>query len=162
MTPPTATSKICAARWLWLFVVTYVIHIAEEHWGGEGYSTHLLQTKGVYMSPSRFLVVQVIGIALMVAGALIAKRLKFPNAMAIILGAAVLGNAITHIVNSLRTLKYEPGLISAVVIWIPLGLFSIIYFRRYVLNARRFWTSIAIGIGINVAIAVITMRGGKL
>lgn len=162
MTPPTVTSKICAARWLWLFVVTYVIHIAEEYWGGEGYSAHLLQTKGVYMSPSRFLFVQAIGIALMVAGVLIAKRLKFPNAMAIILGAAVLGNAITHIVNSLRTLKYEPGLISAVVIWIPLGLFSIIYFRRYLLNARRFWVSIAIGIGINVAIAVITLRGGQL
>lgn len=162
MTPPTATSEICAARWLWLFVLTYVIHVAEEYWGGEGYSAHLLHSRGVYMSPSRFLVVQAIGIALMAAGVLIAKRLKFPNAMAIILGAAVLGNAITHIVNSLRTLKYEPGLISAVVIWVPLGLFSIIYFKRYVLNARRFWVSIAIGIGINVAIAVITLRGGQL
>jgi hypothetical protein len=114
------------------------------------------------MSPSRFLVLQAIGIALMATGVFIAKRFKFPNAMTIILGAAVLGNAITHIVNSLRTLKYEPGLISAVVVWVPLGLFSILYFRRYVLNARRFWVSIAIGIGINVVIGVITLRGAKL
>jgi hypothetical protein len=156
------TSTISSAHCLWLFVITYVIHIAEEYWGGEGYSAHLLQSRGVYMSPSRFLVLQAIGIALMATGVFIAKRFKFPNAMTIILGAAVLGNAITHIVNSLRTLKYEPGLISAVVVWVPLGLFSILYFRRYVLNARRFWVSIAIGIGINVVIGVITLRGAKL
>ncbi len=88
------TSKIPATQWLWLFVLTYVIHIAEEFWGGEGYSAHLLKNRGVYMSPTRFLVAQAIGTALMAAGVLIANRLKFPNAMAVIFGAAVLGNAI--------------------------------------------------------------------
>ena len=156
------TSKIPSVPWLWLFVITYVVHIAEEYWGGEGYSAHLLRTKGVYMSPLRFLIVQAIGVALMVVGVLIAKRLRFPNALAIIYGATVLGNAVTHMVNSLRTFEYEPGLISSIVVWLPLGLFTILYFRHYVLNAKRFWISIAIGVGINVAIAVITMRGGRL
>ena len=156
------TSKIPSVPWLWLFVITYVLHIAEEYWGGEGYSAYLLRTKGVYMSPSRFLIVQGIGVVLMIAGVLIAKRLRFPNALAIIYAATVLGNAVTHIVNSLRTFEYEPGLISSIVVWLPLGLFTILYFRHYVLNARRFWISIAIGVGINVAIAAITMRGGRL
>ena len=156
------TSKIPSVPWLWLFVVTYVIHIAEEYWGGDGYSAHLLRTKGVFMSPSRFLIVQAVGVALMIVGVLIAKRLRFPNALAIIYAATVLGNAVTHMVNSLRTSAYEPGLISSIVVWLPLGLFTILYFRHYVLNARRFWISIAIGVGINVAIAVITMRGGRL
>ena len=157
-----ATSKIPADQWLWLFVVTYVIHIAEEYWGGEGYSAHLLKHKGVYMSPTRFLIVQAIGTALMVTGVLIAKRLKFPNALAVIFGTAVLVNALTHLVNSLRLMAYEPGLVSGIIIWIPLGLFSIIYFRRRVLNQKRFWLSIAIGIVINVAIAIITLRGGTI
>ena len=148
--------------WLWLFVITYVVHIAEEYWGGEGYSAHLLRTKGVYMSPSRFLIVQAIGVVLMIAGVLIARRPRFPNALAIIYGATVLGNAATHIVNALRTLEYEPGLISAIVMWLPLGLFTILYFKRYVLNAKRFWISIAIGFAINLVIAVLTMRGGRL
>ena len=154
--------KIPPALWLWLFVVTYVIHIAEEYWGGEGYSAHLLESKGVYMSPARFLIVQAIGLALMAVGVLIAKRLRFPNALAIIYGATVLGNASNHVVNALRTLEYEPGLVSAIVIWLPLGLFTILYFRRYVHNATRFWISIGIGIAINVVIGVITMRGGRL
>ncbi|HKO43413.1 MAG TPA: HXXEE domain-containing protein [Pyrinomonadaceae bacterium] len=156
------TSKISSVPWLWLFVITYVIHIAEEYWGGDGYSAHLLRTKGVYMSSSRFLVVQGIGVALMIAGVLIAKRLRFPNALAIIYAATVLGNAVTHMFNSLRTSAYEPGLISSIVVWVPLGLFTILYFRHYVLNARRFWISIAIGVGINVVIGIITMRGGRL
>jgi len=156
------TSKIPSVPWLWLFVVTYVIHILEEFWGGEGYSAHLLRTKGVFMSPSRFLIVQAIGVMLMIVGVLIAKRLRFPNALAIIYAATVLGNAVTHMVNPLRTFDYEPGLISSIVIWVPLGVFTILYFRHYVLNARRFWISIAIGLGINLAIGVITMRGGRL
>ena len=156
------TSKIPSVLWLWLFVITYVIHIAEEYWGGEGYSAHLLRAKGVYMPPARFLIVQAIGVGFMIAGVLIAKRLRFPNALAIIYGATVLGNAVTHIINSLRTFEYEPGLISSIVVWLPLGLFTILYFRHYVKNARRFWISIAIGLGINVVIAVITMRGGRL
>ena len=156
------TSKIPSVPWLWLFVITYVVHIAEEYWGGEGYSAHLLRTKGVYMPPARFLIVQAIGVGLMIAGVLIAKRLRFPNALAIIYGATVLGNAVTHMVNSLRSFEYEPGLISSIVVWVPLGLFTILYFRHYVMNTKRFWISIAIGVGINVAIAVITMRGGRL
>ena len=156
------TSKIPSVPWLWLFVITYVIHIAEEYWGGDGYSAHLLRTKGVYMSPSRFLIVQAIGVGLMVVGVLIAKRFRFPNSLAIIYAATVLGNAVTHMFNSLRTSAYEPGLISSILVWVPLGLFTILYFRHYVLNARRFWISIAIGVGINVAIGIITMRGGRL
>ncbi len=156
------TSNIPVVPWLSLFVITYVIHIAEEYWGGEGYSAHLLETKGVYMSPSRFLIVQAIGVALMAAGVLIAKRLRFPNALAVIYGATVLGNAVTHIVSSLRAFEYEPGLISSIVVWIPLGLFTILYFRRYMLNAKRFWISIAIGVAINLVIGVITIRGGRL
>ncbi|MDQ3172961.1 MAG: hypothetical protein M3Q91_04515 [Acidobacteriota bacterium] len=42
--------------------VTYLLHIAEEYWGGEGYSAYLLKLRGVQLSPTRFLVVQAIGI----------------------------------------------------------------------------------------------------
>ena len=146
----------------WLILLTYLIHIAEEYWGAEGYSAHLLKTKGVYMSPSRFLIVQAIGVALMAAGILVAKRLRFSTGMAVIFGATILGNAVTHLVSSLRTFKYEPGLISSILIWVPLGLFTILYFRHRVMNAKRFWISIAIGVGINVVIAVITLRGARL
>jgi len=162
MNPARSPSDKGVSLVSWLILLTYLIHIAEEYWGGEGYSAYLLKTKGVYMTPSRFLIVQAIGVVLMAASILIAKRLNFRNGMAVILGATIFGNAATHIVSSLRTFKYEPGLLSSILIWVPLGLCTILYFRRQVLNAKRFWISIAIGIGINVVIAIITLRGGRL
>jgi hypothetical protein len=162
MTAEPNTSRISASRWLWLFPITYLIHVAEEFWGGEGYSAHLMKTKGVSMSPTRFLAVQAIGTALMAAGIILAKRFRFPNMMVVILGAIVLGNALTHSISASRRQAYEPGLVSAILIWMPLGLFSLIYFRRFVLNQTRFWIAVIVGIGVNVVIGVITMRGGKL
>ena len=74
----------------------------------------------------------------------------------------VLVNALTHILNSLRTLSYEPGLLSSIIIWLPLGVYTLVHFRQYVMNEKRYWISIGIGVGVNVVIAVITMRGGRL
>ena len=162
MTSEPKTSRISASRWLWLFPITYLIHVAEEFWGGEGYSAHLMRTKGVSMSPARFLAVQAIGTALMAVGIIVAKRLRFPNMMVVMMGAIVLGNALTHSISAFRRQAYEPGLISAILIWMPLGLFSLIYFRRFVMNQTRFWIAVIVGIGVNVVIAVITMRGGRI
>ena len=45
--------------WSWLFPLSYLIHIAEEYWGGEGYPAYLLRLRGVHMSTARFLAAQV-------------------------------------------------------------------------------------------------------
>lgn len=76
--------------WSWLFPITYLLHIAEEYWGGEGYSAYLLRLRGVQLSPPRFLLVQAIGLALMIAGIILARRLQFPNLLSVVLGAVVL------------------------------------------------------------------------
>jgi hypothetical protein len=148
--------------WLWLIPITYLIHIAEEYWGGEGYSAHLLRTKGVYFSPTRFLVAQAIGALLMFLGVIVARWLKFPNFMMIVMATIVLVNSLTHTVNGARSLTYEPGFLSSVFIWLPLGIYLLLRFKRYVSRERLYWAGITIGIGVNVVIAVITMRGGRL
>ena len=151
-----------ARSWLWLFPTTYLLHILEEFYGGEGYTAHLLRTRGVYMSPTKFLVSQTVGTALMILGVVLAKKFKFVNSMIIIMGTVVLVNASTHIVNSLRALEYEPGLLSSIVVWLPLGLFTLIKFKPLVINRRRYWICILIGLLINVAIAVFSRRGGRI
>src|SRR2546428_13091977 len=96
--------------WLWLFPATYLIHIAEEYWGGEGYSAYLFRLRGVHLSPTRFLAVQAMGFALVVAGVVISRQLKFPEYMTVILGALVLSNGITHTITALWDGGYGPGL----------------------------------------------------
>jgi hypothetical protein len=51
-------------------------------------------------------------------------------------------------------------LISGVLIWIPFGLATLIRFRNS-MRTSRYWLYLGIGVGINAAIAVITLKGGK-
>jgi hypothetical protein len=145
----------------WLMPLTYLIHIAEEYWGGEGYPAYIYRLRGVYLPPSRFLLAQAIGFVLVVLAVILARQFNFPTMMLVILSTTVMGNALTHIVSALPTLSYNPGLLSSVLIWLPLGIFVLVRFKREV-SPQRYWLAIAIGIGINVAINVITMRGGRL
>jgi hypothetical protein len=145
----------------WLIPITYLLHIAEEYWGGEGYPAYIYRLRGVHLSPTRFLVVQAIGLVLVTIGIVLARQFNFPTMMLVILATTVMGNGLTHTFNALQTLSYNPGLLSSVLIWIPMGIFVLVRFKRE-MNSQRYWTALAIGVGINVAIGVITVRGGRL
>ena len=80
------SSDTTTTIWSWLFPVTYLIHIAEEYWGGGGYSAYLLRLRGVHLSPTRFLLAQSIGVILVVVGIMLARRFNFPHMMLVILG----------------------------------------------------------------------------
>ena len=154
-------SILSTTSWLWLFPMTYVVHIAEEYWGGEGYSAYLLRLRGVQLSPTRFLAVQAMDFALVVAGVVISRQLKFPEYMMIILGALVLSNGITHTITALWDGGYGPGLLSSVLLWIPLGVVTLLRMYGHVSHGRLA-TGVAIGFGINGIVALVALRGGRL
>ena len=147
--------------WLWVFPITYLIHIAEEYWGGEGYPAYILRLRGVHMSTTRFLVAQSLGVFLVTIGVILARRFNFPQMMLIILGAIVLVNGITHSVTALGIRRYGPGLWSSIFIWMPLGIFTLLRFKNGV-SGRKYWIAIAIGVGVNVVVGILTMRGGRI
>ena len=145
----------------WVFPATYLIHIAEEYWVGEGYPAYILRLRGVHMSTTRFLLAQGVGFVLVTIGILLARRFKFPQMMLVILGTIVLVNGITHTVTALSIMSYGPGLWSSIFIWMPLGLFTIWRFRNAV-TRKKYWIAIAIGVGVNVVVGILTMRGGRI
>ncbi len=147
--------------WLWVFPITYLIHIAEEYWGGEGYPAYILRLRGVHMSTARFMVAQSVGVVLVTVGVILARRFNFPQMMLIILGSIVLVNGITHTVTALSIMSYGPGLWSSIFIWMPLGIFTLLHFRNAV-SRKRYWIAIAIGVGVNVVVGILTMRGGRV
>jgi Na+-translocating ferredoxin:NAD+ oxidoreductase RnfE subunit len=81
--------------------------------------------------------------------------------MLVILGATVLINGLTHLITSISIWSYGPGLYTSIFIWIPLGLVTLIR-AKSIVSKRNYWMAIAIGIGINVVIGVLTMRGARL
>ena len=145
----------------WIFPLSYLLHIAEEYWGGEGYSAYLWRIRGVHLSPARFWVAQMIGVALIVSGIVIARRLEFPNFMLVLIGSIVLINGITHTVTAITEGGYGPGLFSSLFVWIPLGLFTLVYFRNRCIK-WKYWMAIGIAIAVNLVVGIITMRGARL
>ena len=150
-----------ALSWLALFPLTYLAHIAEEYWGGEGYSIYLFKNYGVELSAQRFLILQGVGLLLMLAGILLAASLRFPNTMLAILGAIVLSNGLVHAMRSIVSAHYGPGLVTAIAVWIPLGCATLISLWDR-MNIGRFLICATIGAAISFVVEVIAMRGGKI
>jgi hypothetical protein len=145
----------------WLFPLTYLIHVAEEYWCGEGYPAYILRVRGVQLSNTRFLVAQTLGTLMMAAGILLARRFNFPHMMLIIMASTVLVNGLTHTMTSVSNRIYAPGVLSSALIWIPLSVFCLMHFKKD-LSTKRYLTGATIGLGVNVLIFVITMRGARL
>jgi len=153
-------SNTLTTLWFWLFPITYLLHLVEEYWGGEGYSAYLLRVRGVQLSPTRFLLVQAIGLTLMIVGIILARRFQFPNLLSVILGAVLLVNGITHTILSLAHSEYVPGLITSILLWIPLGIVTLLRFRRTMRKAR-YWLCVALGVAISVVIELVTSKAGQ-
>src|SRR2546423_15720335 len=87
--------------WLALFPLTYLIHCAEEYWGGEGYPAYLFRLRGVELSTARFIGFQIMGLVLFIAAGVIARNLNFPEFMIVVLAGLVLSNGMTHSLTAL-------------------------------------------------------------
>src|SRR5262245_21895634 len=90
-------SDTATVWWLSLFPLTYLIHIVDEYWSGDGYPTHLVNTYGIELSPLRFIALQALGLALMIVGIVFAVAFSFPNTLLAILSGVVFVNSLIHI-----------------------------------------------------------------
>ena len=152
---------ISPSLWLALFPISFIIHFAEEYWGGEGYPAYLLRLRGVGISNARFLVLQAVGLLLLVAAGVIATLLRFPELMITILGAFILANSLSHSITAWSHGGYGPGLVTSMLLWMPFGVMTlIIMYQR--LSTPRFLIGALTGFAINGLIAVITLRGGRI
>ncbi|HEX8180791.1 MAG TPA: HXXEE domain-containing protein [Pyrinomonadaceae bacterium] len=147
--------------WPWLFPVTYLVHIAEEYWGGAGFSAHAAQERGINFPPRRFLLLTGLGGLLMIAGITLAQSLKFPQLLLVIFGTVVLINSLSHSLSSLRKGKYNPGLISAVLLWLPLGAITLFSLRSG-MTGQRYACAVAIGISIHAVVSWLALRGERV
>src|SRR5882672_10599388 len=139
--------------WLALFPISYLIHFVEEFWGGEGYHAYLFRLRGVHLSPTRFVAFQAMGFVLFVAAGVISRQLKFPEFMIVVLGGLVLCNGITHTITALWAGGYGPGLLSSVLLWIPLGALTMVLMYGRMPPGRQALAA-AIGFSINGIVAL--------
>ena len=141
-------------RSLWLFPFTYFLHIFEEWWAD--FPAHLLRTQGVVLSQERFVGLQSFGLVLMVVGIVLSRKLRFPYQMRAILATLVIGNSISHVLGSVSFGGYEPGLLTSVFLWLPLGTLSLLHSWQR-MNVRRLFLCAAIGLAISFAVKLFTI-----
>ncbi|HET6892925.1 MAG TPA: HXXEE domain-containing protein [Pyrinomonadaceae bacterium] len=156
MTVPTLPGKEYKF-WPWLFPITYAIHIAEELYGGEGYSAYLERLRGIHITHGKFMLAHGIGLVLMVFGILLARRLNFPNLFNVVLGTTVLVNSFTHTIQTLYHGEYVPGLVTGLLIWLPLGVATLVWFKKS-LSSVRYLLSMVLGVGINVVVELLILK----
>jgi hypothetical protein len=147
--------------WLALFPASYIIHFAEELWCGEGYPAYLYRLRGVRMTTRRFVVLQALGFIFFLVASVVSYSFGFPQLMISILSGFFFCNGLSHTITAIWDRRYGPGLIASIALWMPLGVISM-YFLIGQMSNLRLIVGLAIGLVINGAIALFTMRGGKL
>lgn len=121
---------------LWLYPVTYVVHLAEELWISQGY-VNWMRLHGSPISEEVFVIGNAVGLLLMICGTWLATHHPDYEWIAMALAFAVLLNTGHHLTASFATHSYSPGLGSAFVLWMPLGLLTLV--RAWYQASRRAW-----------------------
>lgn len=147
-----------AARvWLFLFPATYALHALEELFAAGGFNNWIARFSGAPMPREVFIELNVTFWLVMTALIIIAF-LSSTFAPVTALAALILLNAMLHTVTSIITASYSPGLITAIVLWLPLSLYALQRTRR-MLPAASFWVAVAIGVLFQAGLAWIVLSG---
>jgi hypothetical protein len=143
--PETSTQS----RRLWVFLLVYPLHIIEEIRG-------VGATNGINLSPKLFFILSGAACLLLAIGILLAQRFRFPQLLEITLGTVFVLNGLSHITNSVVIRGYDAGLITGTVIFIPLGVTTLVRLRKSMPRIRYF-AGIALGLvaqGIAMILAI--------
>lgn len=144
----------------YLHLPAYLLHQFEEH-DGDRFRLHFNRTIGrgfEVLSPGAVFVTNVVVVWLLLVGALYAACWLHPG-WSLIAVYLVLVNAFVHLVHALLFRSYNPGLATALLLFLPLGLVSLRTLDA-MQEASRFQhsASLALGLLIHVAILVQVRR----
>lgn len=143
-----------ASLWVWLFPGTYAIHLVEEAYGGEGFGNWARHLVGRSVRPLPFWIVScalwlLMAVAVVVPGPP-AYRLLLMSALGCIVGS----NAIVHLVGTLVTRVYSPGLVTGLLCWLPLGTAAL--WRSWQTGPQAlWWLGVVAGVAVHGCVAIV-------
>jgi hypothetical protein len=121
------------ARWhyrdpllVWLFPLSYAGHLVEETLAGEGLRFWLGRLGPAPLSLTGFVLLNAVAMTAFIAGAMIATRRQGTGWPVIAMATLVLLNALLHVLGTLVTRTYSPGLVTSVVLYVPLGALTVL------------------------------------
>lgn len=145
--------------WAWLFPVTYLVHIVEEYWGG--FPVWISRFWGIESSSANFLAWNGAAWALMMLGVSLVLKTKSYRWLLVGFGTVVVINGAAHIIGSIVTRSYSPGLISGLLLFIPLGAITLIRAWKKV-NRRTLRAGITIGILMHAVVVLLAFGFARI
>jgi hypothetical protein len=137
---------------VWLFPATYILHLCEEYFVAGGFPLWADRRLRLHFSDAEFVAWSALALSLMCLGAWLASRDSKFRFIEIALAVAVLGNVLTHVLGSLTTRTYSPGLLTGVALWIPVGVYSLQ--RAWAVSTRK---ARIVGVYIGLSVVLVTM-----
>jgi hypothetical protein len=104
---------------VWLFIPAYAAHILEE-WIG-GFPEWLAVITGSPLPRPAFIVINALALLVMIVAGYAATRTESRGWMAVAIATATFLNGTLHILGSLATGSYSPGLFTGFVLYLPLS-----------------------------------------
>ncbi len=154
VTPDTshATADSLVGPWLLLFPATFLVHIAEEYWGG--LPALASELTGVEVPQAAFLGANALFWILMTAAVVLVLRQPSRALLVISLATIIVINVVLHICGALLTARYSPGLVSGVVLWLPLAIVALARGHRAI-SGRSFRSGVLIGVVAHMLVPLV-------
>ena len=141
------------AALLWLIPPAYMAHLAEEWWGGPGFPAWVALVAGRPLPPGAFLGINAVALVFLLVGLRAASRRESAGWIAIAVATVLSLNAVLHLAGSVLTRTYSPGLITGIVLYLPLGQLLLIRALHQV-EPARFIRGVAAGLAIHGVVIV--------
>ena len=146
-------------NWAWLFPASYLVHILEEYWGG--FPAWIARFWGVESSSSNFLSWNGGALVMMTVGVMLVLKTKSYRWLLVSFGTVVLINGLVHAIASVVTMSYSPGLVSGLLLFVPLGAITLLRAREKV-NRRTFRAGIIVGVLMHMVVVLLAFGFAKI
>lgn len=134
---PNTNEESFVGLWIILFPATYLVHIAEEFWGR--FPAWATEHTGLAISDVAFVAANAFFWFLMVGAVVTVLRRRSLALIIISLATIITINATLHFATSLLTQSYSPGLVSGLLLWLPLGIWAFTHGRRALMPHKFRW-----------------------
>ena len=147
-----AKPEFFVGMWILLFPVTFLAHIAEEYWGG--FAAVFAEFTGVAVSDTAFLAANALFWVAMCGAVILVLKQPSRASLIVALATVVTINASLHISAVFIWREYSPGVVTGVLLWLPLGVITLARGHRLV-PLDRYRLGVNIGVAAHILVPVV-------
>jgi hypothetical protein len=137
---------------VWLLTLSYVLHILEEWYGG--FPEWMAFVIGSPLPRTAFIVINAVALALMLAATHATTKREAHGWMGIAIATVLLVNGLAHLGGTLVTRAYSPGLITSVVLYLPIA--QLVLFRAWSqAEGSAFGRGVAAGLAFHAVVVIV-------